>query len=105
VLWRRIALLALLVGLAADYSDPTVPGVFAFKADGLFLDGAVHGRTLPLKARPALPPVPRTLDVHVEPARAELRPAPRRPLDRLRVPRGDTPTFWRSSTDPRSEDH
>jgi hypothetical protein len=95
----------MLVYLLADYADPTVPGVFAFRASGLFLDGAVHARTPLLKARPDAPVLPRVPDLRFEPARTELRSTSDRPVDPFRVSRGQPRVAPRVVPDTPSEDH
>ena len=91
--------------LLADYSDPTVPGVFAFTASGLFLDGAVDARTPLLKARPDLPLLPRVPELRLEPAHTEPRPTSHRPVDPFRVASGRPRVAPRLAPDTPSEDH
>jgi hypothetical protein len=53
---RRVATVFLLLYLAFDYSDPSVPGVFCFDADAFYLDGVVDGRCATTPATPITTP-------------------------------------------------
>ena len=56
MLLRVMRLLALLY-IAADFMDPSIPGVFFFDADQLFIDGAVQAKTsVTHDARPEVTP-------------------------------------------------
>jgi hypothetical protein len=103
--WRRLVTPALLIYLAMDLSDPTVPGVFSLKAGGLFLDGALDGRAQPVSPRSVMPASPAVADRRVEPTRSEPDAPPLAPVDPPRVHRSAPRLLSSPSTDAGSEDH
>ena len=93
--------------LALDYSDPSIPGVFFFDAEGFYLEGVVESRADAVPATPA--PSPSATPFGVDRSLERERPASRlivvaspTPLTfHARAPRHGAPP----PSDARSEDH
>jgi hypothetical protein len=103
--WGRIVRIALLLYLVADYSDPSLPGVFSLHADSLFLDGALEARAQPSKARFESPAPPPLMDPPREAAPSDPPSRLARSSGRPPVPCARTRIVAAACLDARSEDH
>jgi hypothetical protein len=57
-MWFRVIALALLTYVIADFSDPSVPGVFFFDSEQLFIDGVVPTKLKTTAEKPEPAEVP-----------------------------------------------
>jgi len=71
--------LLILIYIAADFTDPSIPGVFFFDNDALFMDGAIQAKSIAPTHLATTEPMPLEGPTHDGEVAAPKRPVVSRP--------------------------